>query len=191
MITRLLRNWWIPVVRGVLALIFGVLVFVEPASAIAALVLVFGAFAFADGIMAIVAAMHKDVENRGLLIFGGIVGILAGVATFFIPQATALALYSLIAAWAIVTGVAELVLAIRWRKIIPNEVWMILSGIASIAFGVALVALPMAGFIAITALIGIYAFASGIVYIALGIRLRGLATVLSPGGAHPTATPAG
>ncbi len=185
--TRILRNWWIPVVRGLFAIIFGVLVFVEPASAIAALVLVFGAFVFADGIMAIAAALHRDVQHRGLLIFEGVIGIGVGLATFFYPPATAIALYSFVAAWAIVTGLAEIVLAIRWRRLIHNEFWMILAGILSVVFGVLLIALPMAGFITITALIGAYAFVSGIIYVALGFRLRGLEKQLSPGATRSSA----
>jgi len=183
MATRLLRNWWIPVVRGVFSIIFGVLVFAEPASALAALVLVFGAFAFADGVMAIISGLHRDVTNRGLLIFEGIAGIAVGVVTFMSPPATAIALYAFIAAWAVITGIAEIVIAIRWRKVIQNEVWMILAGLSSVIFGVLLIALPMAGFLALATLIGAFAFVSGIAFIALGLRLRGAEKLLTPAGA--------
>jgi uncharacterized membrane protein HdeD (DUF308 family) len=181
--TRLLRNWWIPVIRGLLAVVFGVCVFVEPASALAIVVLVFGAFAFANGIMAIIAGLHRDVANRGLLIFEGIAGAIVGVITFISPPTTAIVLYSFIAAWAIVTGIAQIVTAIRWRKVIQNEIWLILAGISSAIFGVLLIALPMAGFLALAAIIAFFSVTWGIVLIALGLRLRGLEKHMTHAGA--------
>jgi uncharacterized membrane protein HdeD (DUF308 family) len=181
--TRLLRYWWIPLVRGLFAIAFGVCVFVEPASALAVIVLLFGAFAFANGVMAIIAALHRDVANRGLLIFEGIAGALVGVLTFISPPTTALVLYSFIAAWAIVTGISQIIVAIRWRKVVQNEVWMILAGISSVVFGVLLLALPMAGFIALAAIIGSFSLFWGVILIALGLRLRGLEKHLTSAGA--------
>jgi uncharacterized membrane protein HdeD (DUF308 family) len=186
--TRLLRNWWIPVIRGLFAIGFGICVFVEPASALAVVVLVFGAFAFANGVMAIIAGMHRDVSNRGLLIFEGVAGAIVGVITFVSPPTTALVLYSFIAAWAIVTGVAQVITAIRWRKVIQNEVWLILAGVCSVIFGVLMIALPMAGFLALAAIIGGFSLAWGVILIALGLRLRGLEKQVSPAAAAHAAS---
>jgi len=181
---RLLRNWWIPVIRGVFAIAFGVCVLVEPVSALAVIVLLFGAFAFANGIMAIIAALHRDVAHRGLLLLEGIAGAAVGVVTFISPPTTAVVLYSFIAAWAIVTGIMQIVTAIRWRKTIQNEIWLILAGISSTVFGVLLLALPLAGFLALAAMIGGFSIAWGIILIALGLRLRGVEKQLAaPGGA--------
>ena len=172
--TRLLRSWWILLVRGLFAIAFGVCVFIEPASALTVIVLLFGAFAFANGVMAIFAALHRDVAHRGLLIFEGIAGALVGVITFISPPTTAIVLYSFIAAWAIVTGVTQVITAIRWRKVIENEFWLILAGVSSVIFGVLLIALPMAGFLTLAAIIGGFSVAWGVILIVLGLRLRGL-----------------
>jgi uncharacterized membrane protein HdeD (DUF308 family) len=168
-----------------LAIAFGICVFVEPASALAAVVIVFGAFAFVNGIMAIFAAMHRDVANRGLLIFEGIAGALVGVVTFISPPTTALVLYAFIAAWAIITGISEVVIAIRWRKVIQDEFWLILAGASSALFGILMIVLPMVGFIALAAIICGYSIAWGVILIALGFRLKSLEKRLTSAGVVP------
>jgi uncharacterized membrane protein HdeD (DUF308 family) len=175
MTTVLARNWWALAVRGLVAVLFGLIAFIMPALTLAAIVLLFGAYAVVDGVFAIIAAVRaaERHERWWSLALQGVVDILAGVIAFVWPAATALALLFLVAFWAIVTGVLEIVAAIRLRREIRGEWLLILSGILSVLFGGVLLALPGAGLIVIVWWIGGYAFVAGIVLIALAFRLRG------------------
>src|SRR5207253_8282059 len=126
------RNWWLLALRGLAAVVFGVLAFVWPGATLITLVWLFGAFALTNGILSLVLAAKtpKDYPKVGSLILGGLLGILAGLLAFVMPGITALDLLILIMAWAIVTGVMELVAAVRLRKIIANEWLLVLAGIA-------------------------------------------------------------
>ena len=130
-------NWWALVIRGVAAIIFGILAFVWPGITITALVLVFGAYAIVDGIFAIIAGVRapKSLSRWWLLLIEGIVSVAAGIVAFLMPGITALFLLVMIACWAIVTGVIEIIAAIQLRKEITGEWLMVLSGIASVVFG--------------------------------------------------------
>jgi uncharacterized membrane protein HdeD (DUF308 family) len=152
-------NWWLLALRGLIAVVFGVLAFIWPNATLITLVLFFGAFALVNGILSLILAAKtsKGYPKVGSLILGGILGILAGLLTFVIPGVTALGLLILIAAWAIVTGVMELVAAVRLRKIVTNEWLLMLAGIASIAFGVILLLQPAAGALALIWLIATWA----------------------------------
>lgn len=178
------RNWWLLLLRGVLAIVFGVLVFAQPKLSLASLVLVFGAFSLADGL---VSAWHgltgQDREHRWLLLLGGLAGIGIGVLTLMAPGITALALLFYIAIWAVVQGVLAIVAAVRLRKEIEGEWLLGAGGVASIVFGVLLVAQPGAGALAVLWLIGSFAIGIGIMEVALAFRVRGFA-----GG--PKASPA-
>jgi uncharacterized membrane protein HdeD (DUF308 family) len=138
------------------------------------LVWLFGAFALVNGLLSLVLAAKapKGYPRLGSLILGGLLGILAGLLTFVMPGITALGLLMLIAAWAIVTGITEVVAAIRLRKIIANEWLLILAGIASIAFGVILFLQPAAGALALIWWIGAWALIFGILLIVLAFRMR-------------------
>jgi uncharacterized membrane protein HdeD (DUF308 family) len=169
------RNWWAVMLRGLAGILFGLITFFAPAVSLAALVLLFGAYAFADGVLSIVSAVRRRGADRwGLLLLEGIVGIAAGVLTLLWPGITALALLYVIAAWALVTGAFEIAAAIRLRKVITGEWLLALSGIFSIALGVLLVLFPGAGALAVVIWIGAYAFVFGALLFALGLRLRGL-----------------
>jgi len=174
MLEVLTRYWWAFIARGVLAVVLGVLVFVWPALTVGALIIVFGAYAFVDGIFLIVKAIGgwKARDDRWLLLFEGLLGIGIGVITFFAPGVTAVGLLFYIAAWSLTTGILEIVGAIRLRKEIQGEVWWILSGIASVLFAVLLMIFPGAGILSLTWLLGIYAIVFGVLLIALGIRVR-------------------
>ena len=129
--------------RGVFAIVFGVLAFLWPAIALTTLVLLFGIYALADGIFAVYTAVtHKIGAQRWWMLFAGIAGIVAGVLTFTWPGITALTLLYLIAAWAIVTGIFEILAAIELRKELSHEWLLILSGIVSVAFGILVTANP-------------------------------------------------
>jgi uncharacterized membrane protein HdeD (DUF308 family) len=174
MVTTYAHNWWAVGLRGLAAVIFGVLAFIWPQIALTVLVLLFGAYALWDGVFAIIAAlrMSSDTGHRWLLFIEGIAGIAAGLITFFYPGITAFVLLYIIAAWAIVTGVMEILAAIRLRREIQGEWLLLISGVLSIIFGILLVIFPSAGALAVVWLIAAYAILFGILLIALAFRLR-------------------
>jgi|SRR6187431_2604330 uncharacterized membrane protein HdeD (DUF308 family) len=167
------RNWWMLVLRGVCAILFGVLAFTWPGVTLGALILLWGAYAFADGVLALAAAFSGAASAPWwVLIVEGLVGIAAAVAAFFAPGITAILLLYLIAAWAVVKGVFQIVAAIQLRKEIEGEFWLGLAGLASLLFGLALFAQPGVGALAVVWIIGAYAMAFGALLVALGFRVR-------------------
>jgi uncharacterized membrane protein HdeD (DUF308 family) len=159
----LARNWWALVLRGLLGVLFGLAAFVWPGISLAALVLLFGAYALLDGIVAVIGAV-RAAERHGRwlpLLLEGIVGVVVGVLTFIWPAITALALLYLIAAWALLTGIFELAAAVRLRREVDNEWLLGLAGVASIGFGLILAAFPGAGALAAVWIIGAYALMFG------------------------------
>jgi uncharacterized membrane protein HdeD (DUF308 family) len=167
-------NWWLLALRGLIAVVFGVLAFMWPGATLITLVWLFGAFAMVNGLLSLVLAAKtpKGYPRVGSLLLGGLLGILAGFLAFVMPGITALSLLILIAAWAIVTGVMELVVAVRLRKIITNEWLLILAAIASVGFGVILLLQPAAGALALIWLIGAWALVFGILLMILAFRMR-------------------
>jgi uncharacterized membrane protein HdeD (DUF308 family) len=176
MLSAITQNWWLVALRGALAVIFGMAAFVWPGLTFEVLVLLFGAYAFVDGAVVLGFGLMAAGEGRRWwpLVLGGVVGIATGVLTFIYPGAVALALVYVIGAWAIVTGVLEIVAAIRLRNVITSQWLMGLSGVLSIVFGVLVLAQPGAGALTLVYLFGFYAILTGIAQISLGIRLRGL-----------------
>lgn len=178
MLDALARNWWLILLRGVLSIAFGVLAFVWPGITLFTLVILYGAFAFVDGVVSLVAAVRGGTPApRWWLALVGVFGIAAGLLTLFWPQITALVLLLFIAAWAIVTGILEIVGAIRLRHEIEGEWWLIASGVLSVTFGVLLVLWPGAGALAMVLVIGSFAILLGILLIGFALRLRKLAEV--------------
>ena len=187
MVNVLARNAWLLMARGIFAVIFGLIALFWPDVTLYALVLLFGAYALLDGIFAIAAAITgADPETRWwVLVLEGIAGVAAAAIAFVWPGITALALLYLIAAWAILTGVLEIVAAIRLRKEIQGEWLMVLSGIVSVLFGVYIALFPGLGALAVVWLIGTFAIFFGVVMIGLGWRLRNRAhAVAAPTAAH-------
>jgi uncharacterized membrane protein HdeD (DUF308 family) len=165
------RNWWVLLIRGVLAMLFGIMAFTMPGLTLVTLVLLYGVYALADGLTALwVGALAR----AWWFVLLGILGVAVGIFTFINPGITAAALLYLIAAWAIVRGIFEIVTAIQLRKEISNEWMLILAGILSILFGVAMAANPAAGALAVVWIIGAYAAIFGLMMIVLAFRLRGL-----------------
>lgn len=173
---QLFRNWWMVALRGALAMVFGILALIWPDTTKLALVLLFGAFALTDGSLAVAAgvALSGYFERWWVLLLEGFTGIVIGVLTFSWPNVTGLVLLYFIAAWAVITGIFEIVAAIQFRRVIPGEWAMILSGLVSVLFGIFLFVLPAAGAVSLVWLIGIYAIAAGIIVMIFAFRLRSL-----------------
>ena len=172
MLATMAENWWTLVLRGIAAIIFGVLAYIWPGITFTVLVLFFGAYALWDGIFALIGAFRTQGDRRWALILEGIAGIAAGLVTFFWIGAATLALLLVIGGWAIATGVLEIIAAIRLREEIEGEWLLLLSGLLSILFGIAVAIRPAAGLVAVTWLIGAYAILFGILLVVLGFRLR-------------------
>jgi uncharacterized membrane protein HdeD (DUF308 family) len=170
----LAQNWWALLIRGIAAVIFGVLTLLAPGISLVTLVVLFGAYAFADGIFAIVMAIRQrgGRNPRWVLWLQGVAGLGAALVTWFYPGLTAVALLFLVAGWAVVTGVLEIVLAIRLRKVISGEWLLVLSGVLSVALGVVLALFPAPGIIALVLWIGAYAIVFGALLTGLSFRLR-------------------
>ena len=172
-IGELPRHWWVVALRGLAAIIFGVLAFILPGPTLAVLIVLYGAYAIVDGVLALYAAVRSG-DNRWTFVIEGVIGIAAGLVAFVWPGITALALLFVIAAWAMLTGIMEVIAGVRLRRAIDNEWMLIIAGLLSIVFGILLIAQPGAGALAIVWLIGVYAVAFGIALLALSWRLRGL-----------------
>jgi uncharacterized membrane protein HdeD (DUF308 family) len=170
----LVQNWWALALRGLFAIIFGLLSLVWPGLSLAALVLLFGAYALVDGIFALIAAVRRAEAHMRWAQFAweGVFGVAAGVVTFFWPGMTALLLLYFIAAWAVLTGIFKIAAAIRLRKEITDEWALGLNGVASIIFGIVLIVFPGAGALALIWLIGGFALLFGVLLLALALRLR-------------------
>ncbi|HEY9523646.1 MAG TPA: HdeD family acid-resistance protein [Thermopolyspora sp.] len=167
--------WWVPAIRGVAAVIFGILALVWPGLTILALVVVFGVYAIVDGIFALVgAASGRLGESRTWMAVVGIVGILLGILVFLWPGMTAFVLLMFIAAWFVVTGIFEIASAIRLRKVMRNEWLPMVSGVLSVIFGILLFLWPVRGALALAWLIGIFAIVYGIALLAAAFRQRRL-----------------
>ena len=171
-VDQLARHWWVIGLRGLAAILFGVLAFVWPGMTLAVLVLLFGAYALVDGVLTLLAAVRGGVQHRIVMLVEGVVSVLAGLAAFVWPGLTALVLLYIIAFWAIVTGVLEIVAAIRVRRAISNELGLVIGGVLSVVFGVVLLIAPGAGALAVIFLIGAYAVVFGIALLGLAWRLR-------------------
>lgn len=182
----LARNWWALALRGLFAVLFGVLALALPGITLGALILLFGAYAIADGVLAIASAIRaaRRHERWGALILEGLVSIAAGLIAFFVPLAAALAFAFLFAGWALLTGGLEIAAAIRLRREIRHEWLLALTGILSILLGIYVAVFPGLGLIGLVWTIGAYAIAFGVLMIVLAFRLRRL-TVVEPSLAHP------
>jgi uncharacterized membrane protein HdeD (DUF308 family) len=169
-------SWWALAIRGVAAILFGVLAFVWPHITLTVLVFLFGAYALIDGVFAIIAGVksHEEYKRWWLLLIEGLLSVAAGVYAFAVPAMTAFILLVLIASWAIVTGLFEIVAAIQLRKHVKGEWVLALSGLASLLFGGALLLNPSVGALAVIWIIAAYSMVFGILLVALGVRLRGL-----------------
>src|SRR6266545_5028324 len=182
MIETLKRHWWVSVIRGVAAIVFGVIAFAYPGLTVATLVLFFGAWVLIDGVFRVVGAIghHASDPEWGFHLIIGIVGIIIGFLTFHAPQITALALIIYIGAWALMIGATEIALAIKLRREIKGEWFLILMGLVSIVFAVMLLWNPAVGAAALIWIMAWYAVILGVLGIIFGFRLRSLPTFAAP-----------
>jgi uncharacterized membrane protein HdeD (DUF308 family) len=173
MVHALAKNWWMLLLRGIAAIIFGVLALAWPGLTLLTLIQFYGVFVLVDGALSIIAAIAGGAPApRWWLAIVGLLGIAAGLLTFTMPGLTALVLLYFIAGWAIATGVFQIIGAINLRKEIDNEWYLILGGIVSVLFGVGVMMAPGAGALALLWVIGIYAVFMGVMFIALAFRLK-------------------
>ncbi|PYK11083.1 MAG: hypothetical protein DME61_01705 [Verrucomicrobia bacterium] len=182
LIETLKRHWWVPVIRGIAAIVFGVIAFAYPGLTVAVLVLLFGAWVLVDGIFRVIGAIGHRASDKewGFDLIIGIVGIIIGFLTFHAPQITALALIIYIAAWALMIGATEIALAIKLRREIKGEWFLILMGLVSIVFAVMLLWNPAVGAAALIWIMAWYAVILGVLGIIFGFRLRSLPTFAAP-----------
>jgi uncharacterized membrane protein HdeD (DUF308 family) len=174
---RLSLNWTALALRGVVAIAFGVVAFLLPGLTLGALILLFAAFAIVDGVSALVTGLRHPTSRRPdwLLIAGGVAGIVVGLIAVFLPGITALFLVSLIGAWAIITGIAQVAIAWQLRKEIQGELVLALNGILAVVFGIYLWLFPGLGAISLVWLIALFAVVSGVMLLVLAFRMRNLA----------------
>jgi uncharacterized membrane protein HdeD (DUF308 family) len=175
MTATLSRNWWVLLVRGIAAILFGIAALIWPGLALVTLVLLFAAYAFVDGIFTIIFALqHRNQPRWWVTLIEGIIGVIAGIAAFLWPDMASFVLLNFIAFWAILTGIMEIILAIRLREEIQGEFWMGLGGLLSILFGVLILLFPGAGALSIVWMIAAYAIVFGVILVILAFRVRSL-----------------
>jgi uncharacterized membrane protein HdeD (DUF308 family) len=186
MVGLVARDWWVFAIRGVAAIVFGILAFMWPERTLAVLVFLFGAYVLVDGVALLVALARGDAEARrnawavGII---GVLGVVVGVATFVWPGLTALTLLYLVAFWAIATGAFQVIAAIALRRELDGEFWMALGGVASIVFGALLLASPGDGLITLVWIVGIWSVVFGVSNLGLAYRLKAVdAAMTAPAG---------
>lgn len=177
MLELMTRRWQVVVLRGVLAVLFGLIAIVWPQITVLALAILWGVFTLVDGIAATAMGVGKGVGSKGdraYLIVLGVLGIIAGVITFLWPAITVVVLLVVIAVWAIIAGIMQIVAAFRLRKVVRNEWFLAVSGLVTLALGILLIVQPAEGAVALVIAIATFAIAWGIVLIVFGFRLRSL-----------------
>ena len=180
------HTWWMLLLRGLAAVLFGVLTWLQPAISLAALVLLFGAYALADGVLGVWTAVvkHREYDDWWVLLLWGLLGVGVGILTFLAPGITALVLLFYIASWAIASGVLQIVVAIRLRREVTGEWLLLLAGLASVVFGVLLMMQPAAGALTVVWMIGTYAIGFGALLVILSLKARTFGQQLATDGAR-------
>ena len=177
MLNMLARNWWLVEIRGAAAIAFGLLAIFWPGLTLILLVNLLGAYFFVDGFVLLLSVLRGEPGTRGHgLVIGlmGLLGIAVGIATFFRPELTAVALVYLVAFWAVALGGIQVIAAFRLRRDVAGELWLVIGGLVTIAFGLFIAAFPGDGLISLVQILGIWAIFFGITSLILASRLRGL-----------------
>jgi uncharacterized membrane protein HdeD (DUF308 family) len=174
MLSLLSANWWMILLRGIAGIIFGIIAVLNPAIAIEALITVFAAYALVDGVLTIIAAIrHREQPRWWAMLIEGIISVIAGLAALFYPGIALLVGINLIAFWAILTGIFQIISAIQLRKEIEGEFFLGLAGVVSIVFGVLLLLFPLAGAVTLITIVGISSIIFGVMLALLAFRVRG------------------
>ena len=173
MLPTLTAYWWALLFRGIAAVLFGLAAIFWPGLTLFTLIVFFGAYTLVDGIFAIAAGLRDSGGRRWLLLADGVLGALVGLFALFSPGVTALVFLYVIAAWAILTGVLKVVMAVWLRREIDNEWAMALSGVLWVLLGIVLAVMPGVGVLSFTWLIGVFALGAGLTYLVLAFRVRG------------------
>jgi uncharacterized membrane protein HdeD (DUF308 family) len=168
------RNWWALLLRGLAAIVFGVLTWLQPAASAAALVLVFGIYVLVDGVLAIISSFQSRQESRHwwVVLIWGLISAVVGLLMLFQPAVTALVMTIYIGVWALMTGVMEIVAAMRLRKEIQGEWLLILGGLISVLFGIFVLMQPAAGMMAMLWVLATYAVVFGVLMVILAFKVR-------------------
>jgi uncharacterized membrane protein HdeD (DUF308 family) len=188
MVALLARNWWAIGIRGAVAILFGLIALFLPGATMLSLVIVFAAYAFVDGVFGIISAVRaaREHERWGFLVLEGLVNIAAAAVAVLWPGITVVAFVFLIAFWAILTGILELVAAFR-LEFIDGRGWLIFGGIVSVLYGALLIVAPLAGAVVLTWWLGAYALVFGVCLVVLAFRLRARLGTHQHGAAARTA----
>jgi uncharacterized membrane protein HdeD (DUF308 family) len=179
MLGELASKWWVLLLNGICAIIFGLIAFTWPGITLLSLAIIYGVYCIADGITMIAAsvARGKRGESWGHMLFNGIISLIAGGIALFWPAITAIALLIIIAVWAIIRGITEIFAAIRLRKVINNEWLLVFGGIISVLFGLLMIARPRVGALSVIWIIGVFAIVHGILLMALSFKLHKLGRI--------------
>lgn len=172
-----IKRWWVFLLRGLVAILFGVLALIWPRLTLLTLVILFGAFVLLDGIFSVIAGFSSKTLGKRwwIMLLSGLLGIAIGLLTFIWPNITGIVLLYLIASWAVVMGIMDIIVAIQLRKEISNEWMLLVDGGFSVIIGFMLFLFPGASALALVWLIGVFAIFLGIIFIFLAFRLRNLA----------------
>ena len=172
--TMLQRSWWVLLVRGLAAIVFGVLTWMQPAASAVALLVIFGAYVLVDGVLGVYGAIKTRHQSSHwwVMLIWGLAGVIVGVLTVINPAITGLVLTIYIGVWAVVTGVMQIIAAMRLRKEIEGEWLLVLSGLLSVVFGGFVLSQPMAGMMAMVWVIATYAVIFGVLMILLAFRVK-------------------
>ncbi len=174
MLETLGRYWWMLALRGVFAVVFGILALALPGLTVVVMVVIFGGWAFFDGALSLATgvASARRGGRWGALVFTGLLGIVVGLVAWIWPEITAQALLVLIALWALALGALTLLTALTFGRLLGIAWILALAGAASIVLGILLLANPMAGAVALAWMVGLFALLVGVLLIALGLSVR-------------------
>jgi uncharacterized membrane protein HdeD (DUF308 family) len=169
----LAQNWWALALRGVIAILFGLLALLAPGAVLLSLALLFGVYVAVDGVLAIIASVRaaRRHERWGLLLLEGLLNLAMGAVALLVPITAVLAFVLITAAWSLVTGGLMLAASFRLTRD-QGRWWMALSGVVSLLFGAALVAAPLLGAVVLTWWFAGYAIAFGVFLLVLAFKLR-------------------
>src|SRR5215469_8151648 len=186
------HRWWAVLLRGIVAVMVGVLTFAWPAVTLSVLVLLFGCYALVDGVFSLVAAAGgRQRQDRWILALEGIIGVWAGVIALRAPHVIATVLIFFVSFWAMTMGFLKIAAAYRLRREISGEFWLAASGVLSVVFALLVLARPAIGAFSLILIFAGYVTLMGILLIVLGLELRGVQTSGSRLTTHPMAGPSG